>query len=193
MSGKFRMPFYLSLLSFTLCALSSPLRAASLELASVSVLGSQRTFLSVEGAIEQGDWWRFTKAMKAHPEVTGILLSSDGGALDDGLAIAKHIHKNQLDTMVTGECHSVCTVMFLSGTDRYISSAAHLTMHSAYRELNGWTVEDDDGNVRVAWFMGEMGYPLKLAQMWAATTSDSEVPVTQETNVKLKLNFVYLD
>ena len=193
MTGKVRKALYFGLMSLALGAPSARLQAATLELAGVHVLGSERTFLRIEGVIEQGDWWRFTKALKAHPDVTGVLLSSDGGELDDGLAIAKHIYKKHLDTMVTGECHSVCTVMFLAGTSRFISTAARLTMHSAYRELNGWAVEDDDGNVRVAWFMGEMGYPLKLAQMWAATRSEDEVPVTAETNTKLKLNFVYLD
>lgn len=152
----------------------------------------QQRFLTIEGDIELGDWRRFVLAMRDAPDVSGILLRSDGGSLDDGLAIAKHIYGNRLDTMVTGECHSVCTVMFLAGRQKYLGAEALLTVHSAYKELGDWVVEDEVANGTVAWFIGHMGYPLPLARLWVATRSDGVAPITLEMNEKLGLGFIVL-
>lgn len=177
----------------TLAALGTvhPAMAATLAVTSMDVLGEPRTYLTLEGDIVEGDWWQFTKAMRANPSISGVLLSSDGGSLDDGLAIAKHIYSHGLDTMVTSACHSVCAIMFLAGKARYMAADASLSVHSAYRQLGDWIVEDDQANIRVAWFIGQMGYPLKLAEIWSSTRSNASAPISTEMNDKLKLGLSY--
>lgn len=152
----------------------------------------QQRFLAIEGDIELGDWSDFVRLLRTAPEVSGVLLRSDGGSLDDGLAIAKHVYLKQLDTMVTGTCHSVCAVMFLAGRRKYLAPDAQVTVHSAYKQLGEWIVEDEVANGTVAWFIGHMGYPLPLAHLWVATRSGDEAPITLEMNEKLGLGFTVL-
>lgn len=149
-------------------------------------------FVAVEGDIELGDWRRFVRFLRTVPAVHGVLLRSDGGSLDDGLAIAKHIYVNELDTMVTGSCHSVCAVMFLAGRQKYLAPGALLTVHSAYKAMGDWVVEDEVANGTVAWFIGHMGYPLPLARLWVITRSDGVAPITLEMNDAWGLGFTIL-
>ena len=167
--------------------------AAELTVVIVESPAGAARYVAVENDIEQGDWSKFTRLLRQNPEVSGVWLRSDGGSADDGLAIAKHIFHNGLDTMVTGACHSVCAVMFLAGHDRFISREAILTVHSAYRQLGDWVVEDEMVNGTVAWFIGHMGYPLPLARLWVTTRSDKVAPITLEMNETLDLGFTVID
>jgi len=167
--------------------------AADLSLVLVKTPAGPARYVYLENDLSEGDWYKFAKRLRKNPEVAGVLLRSNGGAADDGLAIAKHIFEHGLSTMVTGTCHSVCAVMFLAGRDRFLTRGANLTVHSAYRQLGDWVVEDDIGNGTVAWFIGHMGYPLPLARLWVSTPSDKVAPITFEMNEKLKLGFTILE
>jgi hypothetical protein len=178
-----------------LTALSILTGAASPAQLSIINLDSpegRQSYLELEGNIEVGDWWRFVKLLKQNPETTGVLLRSDGGSLDDGLAIARHVYENQFDTMVTEECRSVCAIIFLAGAERYLTADARLTVHSAYKQIADWVVEDHHANGTVAWFIGHMGYPLPVARLWVSTASDQTAPITLEMNDKLRLGFTVI-
>jgi hypothetical protein len=95
--------------------------------------------------------------------------------------------------MVTDACHSVCTIIFLAGEARYLAVDADLTVHSAYKQLADWVVEDHLANGTVAWFIGHMGYPLPLAKLWVSTPSDEMAPITLEMNDKLQLGFTVVE
>ncbi len=170
-----------------------PAAAADLSIVHVETPSGVARYVYVQNDVELGDWSRFVKLLRKNPEVTGVLLRSAGGSADDGLAMARHIFEHGLDTMVTGTCHSVCAVMFLAGQDRFIAPDATLTVHSAYRKLGDWVVEDHAANATVAWFIGHMGYPLPLARLWVSTPSADAAPITIEMNQKLKLGFTVID
>jgi len=167
--------------------------AADFSLMPVETPVGLARYVYLENDINQGDWSRFTKFLRKNPGVSGVLLRSNGGAADDGLAIAKHIFEHGLSTMVTENCHSVCAVMFLAGRDRFLTRRASLTVHSAFRQLGDWVVEDHITNGTVAWFIGHMGYPLPLARLWVSTPSDEVAPITFEMNEKLKLGFTIIE
>ncbi len=167
--------------------------AADLSVVLVDTPAGLARYVYLENDVDEGDWSKFVKLLRQNPEVSGVLLRSNGGAADDGLAIAKHIFEHGLGTMVRGTCHSVCAVMFLAGRERFITLGARLTVHSAYRQLGDWVVEDHNANGTVAWFIGHMGYPLPLARLWVSTPSDEVSPITIEMNEKLKLGFTIID
>lgn len=170
-----------------------PVSAAQLAIVPVETPSGIASYVYLENDIEVGDWSKFAKLLRMNPDTSGVLLRSDGGSLDDGLAIAKQVFELELETMVTGACHSVCAVIFLAGRDRYITPTATLTVHGAYKQLGDWVVEDDLANSTVAWFIGHMGYPLPLARLWATTLSSKVAPITLEMNDKLKLGFTVID
>ncbi|WP_439599611.1 hypothetical protein [Devosia sp.] len=178
-----------------LLALSIPMGAAfpaQLSIIPIDRPEGRQSYLELSGDIEVGDWWKFAKLLRQNPSISGVLLRSDGGSADDGLAIAKHVYENRLDTMVTDACHSVCAIIFLAGRQRYLTVDARLSVHSAYKQLAGWVVEDHLANGTVAWFIGHMGYPLAVARLWVSTASDQMAPITLEMNDKLKLGFIVI-
>lgn len=169
-------------------------RAADMSVLEVSQPEGAGRYLRITGDIELGDWRRFVKLLAAEPGVRGVWLESDGGSADDGLAIAKHVYTHRMDTLVRdAACHSVCAVIFLAGANRYMTADARLTVHSAYKELAGWVVEDDIANGTVAWFIGHMGYPVQLARLWVSTDVDSTAAITPEMNERWKLGFTVIE
>lgn len=150
-------------------------------------------YVSIEGDVELGDSTKFLKLMRKGEHIAGVMLHSDGGSLDDGLAIAKFIYEHELDTMVTRNCHSVCAIMFLAGKERFIADGASLTFHSAYKQIGDWVIADNHANGTVAWFLGHMGYPLALARLWMNTPSSDAAPITLQMNEELGLGFTVVD
>lgn len=184
-----------ALLLSLLTALSIPMGAAlpaQLSIIDVDRPEGRQSYLELSGDIEVGDWWKFVRLLKRHPSTTGVWLRSEGGSADDGLAIARHVYEHRLDTMVTDACHSVCTIIFLAGSERYLTVDARLTVHSAYKQRADWVVEDHLANGTVAWFIGHMGYPLPIAKLWVSTASNEMAPITLEMNDKLKLGFTVI-
>ena len=164
-------------------------QAAELTVVEISTSEVSGSYVSISGDIELGDWSRFFRIVRRTPHISGILLHSAGGSVDDGLAIAKYANDHGLDTMAKHICHSICAIIFLAGEDRYLTSGTDLSMHSAYKQLGDWVVTDHQANGTVAWFLGSMGYPLELARLWLTTPSHEAAPLTLEMNDRLGLGF----
>jgi hypothetical protein len=171
----------------------SPVLSANMTIVGIGPPAETQSYMSVQGVIEVGDWGRFVRLLAKQPSVVGVLLDSEGGSLDDGLAMAKHIYEHQLLTMVTRTCHSVCAVMFLAGREKYLTVDARITVHSAYKAIGDWVVQDSVADGTVAWFLGHMGYPLSVARLWVTTRSDTAAPITLEMNDKLGLGFTLIE
>jgi hypothetical protein len=168
---------------------TGPALAAAMTVVRLAPDASLETYLSISGDIEVGDWSAFSRILRANPNIAGVALSSMGGSLDDGLAIAKQIHDRELDTLLVDVCHSVCSIMFLAGQDRYAPEGFRLSVHTAYKQVADWTVQDHVANGTVTWFLGYMGYPLQLAQLWVATDADDAALVTWAHNDRWRLGF----
>jgi len=164
-------------------------RAADFVLVRLAPDTAHETYLSISGDIGVGDWSTFNRLLRSNPQVGGVALSSMGGSLDDGVAIAKQIFDARLDTVLVDVCHSVCSIMFLAGNRKYVSADFRLTVHTAHKQIADWTVKDHVANGTVTWFLGHMGYPLPLAKLWVATGPDDAALVTWAHNDKWKLGF----
>lgn len=170
-----------------------PAAAAELTVDPVLTATGPVPVLFIEGPIEVGDWSRFMKLLRAHPEVAAVALDSEGGALDDGLAIARQVHERGLDTALVATCHSVCSIIFLAGADRFVPPDFRLSVHSAYKQLGDFTARDEKANDTVAWFLGSLGYPLALARLWNDTAPENAAPITWAMNDKWDLGFQPID
>lgn len=173
--------------------LAGAARAADITIDAVVTADGATPFVIIEGPIDRGDWSRFMKLLKAHPELRGVALDSEGGSLDDGLAIAKQIDERGLATALIDTCHSVCSIMFLAGEERFVPPNFTLSVHSAYKQLGDYTARDEAGNETVAWFLGSLGYPLALARLWNDTAPEDAAPITWAMNDKWNLGFQPID
>jgi len=80
-----------------------------------------QTYIAIRDEIELGDWSKFFRLVRQAPGVSGIILNSPGGSVDDGLAIAKYVYGHKLDTLADGACGSICAIIFLSGENRFLT------------------------------------------------------------------------
>lgn len=183
----------LALLALLSLATIPPATAAEIAVHPIATPAGSGAVIFIEGPIAVGDWSRFMKLLRAHPELHAVALGSEGGSLDDGLAIAKQIHERKLDTVLVAGCHSVCSIMFLAGEGRFVPPDFRLSVHSAYKQIGSFTARDEHANDTVAWFLGAMGYPLALARLWNDTAPEEAARITWAHNDKWQLGFQPID
>lgn len=77
-------------------------------------------FFILVGEIDSRTALNFDRAIDEYgvPEV--LILNSEGGLVDQGLNVARSIHKNGVDTFIpeSGGCYSACALIFLAGKVR---------------------------------------------------------------------------
>lgn len=104
------------------------------------------------GEFSEGVATRLAAFLAAHPDVTRIALTSDGGLADEGQAVGDVIAAHKLDTFVPDFCVSACTLAFVRGKARLLQDDARLGFHAPYEEgLFGTTYRGDAGDQRAAY------------------------------------------
>ena len=87
--------------------------------------------IELSGAINTGIANELSIILDASKNVKTIHVNlSLGGLVDEAIILQKIISKNNLNTYVSGECVSACTIVFLGGKKRYIKSSAKLGFHA---------------------------------------------------------------
>lgn len=89
------------------------------------------TELEIYGAISRSVPDALSRALEAHPHVGLVRLNSKGGRVEPALKMLKIIRAHKLDTVVTAECSSACTIVFLGGKERWMAEDAKFGFHSA--------------------------------------------------------------
>ena len=93
---------------------------------SVSPSGQQ---LNIEGSMESGISRAVREMLKSHPLIRQVNLTSPGGNVYEGRALAKLFREHQLDTRTEGICASACTTAYTGGAVRSASVDAALGFH----------------------------------------------------------------
>jgi hypothetical protein len=85
--------------------------------------------LELRGAVAKGLADDLETQLSSHPEIHRIRLDSGGGLLDEAQDAAATIKAHHLDTVVSAECSSACTVLFVAGTRRTLEPQGKLGFH----------------------------------------------------------------
>jgi hypothetical protein len=88
------------------------------------------TRLLIEGQLQLGSAMGFLKAIEADSSIDTISLDSAGGLITEATNIADTISVRHLNTYIAHECSSACTLVFLAGSTRCLSSSARIGFHS---------------------------------------------------------------
>lgn len=88
------------------------------------------------GGVNDGAAAALREVIAPAPKVTTVRLASPGGWMHEGARMAEVIRYFRLNTTVSGECASACTVAFLAGLDRTAAPGALLGFHSS-RPIGG--------------------------------------------------------
>jgi len=89
----------------------------------------QNTLIHLRGPFEIGITNRVAEMIEQHPEVTGIILDSEGGQIYEGRGLARLVRENNLQTFSLDKCLSSCTTAFVAGRTRTLGVNARLGFH----------------------------------------------------------------
>ncbi|GBF29639.1 hypothetical protein MnTg03_01215 [bacterium MnTg03] len=92
-------------------------------------LVKQDTLIHLRGPFDIGITNRVADLIKQYPEVSGIILDSEGGQIYEGRGLARLIRENKLQTYSLDQCLSSCTTAFVAGTTRTLGINARLGFH----------------------------------------------------------------
>lgn len=84
----------------------------------------------LSGVLFQGSVDLLTEHLDKAPGATVIHLRSTGGIAGVGFRLAELIRERGLDTYVSGECLSACTIAFLGGKNRYLHPDGRIGFHA---------------------------------------------------------------
>lgn len=93
-------------------------------------LNSDGRELTLAGDAEPGLADALTASLSRFPAVSRIRLDSGGGLLDEAQDVARLIHARHLDTVVSANCSSACTVIFVAGIHRQLDASGQLGFHA---------------------------------------------------------------
>ncbi|MCH8104302.1 MAG: hypothetical protein IIC58_02180 [Proteobacteria bacterium] len=89
----------------------------------------QETLIHLRGPFQIGITNRVADMIERYPEITGIILDSEGGQIYEGRGLARLIRDNNLQTFSLDQCLSSCTTAFVAGTTRTLGINARLGFH----------------------------------------------------------------
>ena len=89
------------------------------------------TTLHIDGAYGMGSDQMVRRALEQNPKIREVVLAGPGGRMGAGFEIGRLIRGRRLATRVETACASACTIAFLGGVDRSISTGAKLGFHRA--------------------------------------------------------------
>lgn len=152
----------------------------------------------VRGPIEEGDDSRFFDVAKAIPSAI-VFLESPGGSVTTGISIAAEIAIRDYTTLVLdgAGCHSICAIMWVAGTRRYMSPDADISVHAAYRmrnDANGGVEASESGmgNAQIGAFLNEIGISADAIRYFTfAGPSEELLDITPEIAQALSID-VYI-
>lgn len=115
-------------------------------------LGPHGRDIRFAGEIGEGAADRLAALLAAHPAVTRIHLTSEGGLVAEASAIGDLIAARGLSTYVPDYCVSACTLAFVRGTTRALVTDGRLGFHAPYDPgLFGQVVQADAAVERAAY------------------------------------------
>jgi len=174
-------------------ALFNSADAAIIKQRSIFVNSSYENWIIVKGTIESQDSIKFLAAIGDAKDVTTVWLDSDGGMVDEGLAIAKMIRVLGLSTYVHADntCSSICAVMFMSGKRKMLVPSATLGIHAAYDSKK--MRKDLTANVFICWYLGSLGYSEEVIDLWISTSPKRIINLNDGNYKKLNLDFITVE
>ncbi|MBT6096103.1 MAG: hypothetical protein HOH04_14560 [Rhodospirillaceae bacterium] len=92
-------------------------------------LSADGSLVHIQGIFALGITEKLEALLDRAPEVSGIVLHSDGGHIYEGRGSAYLIKRRRLDTYVYDVCKSACTTVFIGGKRRFIGARAKLGFH----------------------------------------------------------------
>ena len=139
--------------------------------------------LQVNGSMEIGILPAFKKMLAKHPESTTVAFNSNGGNVYQARGLATVIVSNGLDTYVSEDCYSACTIAYVAGKNRTISPQAKLGFHQYNMKskiLNQRFDLEKEQAKDLAYFKSRISNKIFIKKIFSSKNSDIWIPEHQE-------------
>ncbi len=158
---------YLLRIAFPIVFLNDP----KLENYSIRVM-RDGTEVEIAGGFKFGLTDDFTKVLDASKQIRTVHLSSPGGRGLEGERMFRLIWERGLDTYVSSECSSACTLAFAGGRERFLRQGAILGFHRG--GLAGLPKQFSGGPIEraVADIYSAAGFDARFIEKALATPND---------------------
>lgn len=113
---------------------ASPTASDDAEVPARLDLASGDRELRLTGDFTEGLSDRVAATLAAHPQVERLILDSDGGLVEEAIAVGQIVRNRGLATHVPDACASACTLVFLQGRSRTLGPEGRLGFHAPYAE-----------------------------------------------------------
>ncbi|MFD0935174.1 hypothetical protein ACFQ12_08255, partial [Methylobacterium trifolii] len=139
-------------------------------------LGAGGADVRLSGDLLEGTADRLGALLAAHPEVVRIHLTSEGGLVDEGLALGELIAARGLSTYVPDYCVSACTLAFVRGRERYLRNQGRLGFHAPYETGPDGRIVQLDGAPERGAYVAAGADPDFVARALAVASEDIWIP-----------------
>jgi hypothetical protein len=130
------------------------------------IINKEGNTAQLVGQISDGIANRLNAELKKNSDIKTLVLTSEGGLLIEGVALAHIVRKYQLNTHVEFLCGSACTFPLLAGKERSLAPGALVGFHQASTMLSPLLGTpdgvDDPGNklIRITYANARVGGPI---------------------------------
>jgi hypothetical protein len=152
---------------------------------SSSVSAEGKVVIKLSGEISAGDSQALTRLIKqandAGRVVSGIRLSSPGGSVGEGAALADVVRFARIATVVANgsTCASACFLVFAAGLEKYVSRSAQVGVHGAANEYGEQTPDASAATIGMASISKKLGVPDSIIGKMVVTPPNQMVWLTE--------------
>ena len=143
----------------------------------------KRQQLHVIGTMEIGILPAFKNMLQKHPELKTVAFNSSGGNVYQARGLAKMIESMELNTFVSEDCYSACTIAFVAGKMRYMSPKGKLGFHQynmKSKMLNPRYNLEKEQAKDLTYFKSKIPDRIFLKKIFNAKNTDIWVPEHQD-------------
>jgi hypothetical protein len=142
------------------------------------------TELEMVGEVTREAAAEIATMLAQNPKITVLQLTSEGGEMAAAFGLVTQVQDRALTTYVPSMCVSACTLVFLSGRERYVSPEAKLGFHQAIYVPSTTTATKGDATRSNAamkkWMLGQGVSPDFVEHAMATPHESVWMPTTDE-------------
>jgi hypothetical protein len=158
---------------------------------------SGSSYISIIGEITSEDGTKFAQVIGTnHITNAVVLLDSPGGLVEPGLEIARMIKDKRFGTYVQSgdKCYSMCSIIWLSGSTRFVGRASVVGFHGVYTSLFGViNSQSFEGNVEVAKHLLKLSLSPETVKTLLTPKPDDFFILNKDNAEKLGISFKLWD
>lgn len=142
-----------------------------------------RLQLRINGSMDIGILQEFERMLEKHPQLREVAFNSSGGNVYQARGLAKLIIARKLDTYVSGECYSACTIAYLAGTNRYMGPEGKLGFHQyrmKSRMLNPHFDVEIEQDRDISYFRSRIPANTFVERIFESRNNDLWIPEQQD-------------